>query len=52
MINRMFLLLVVVFNIKRDGKNTLFMQVYLHFKKFSEGQMTPKLLGVKLVIIG
>lgn len=48
----MFLLLVVMITIKHDGKNMLFMQVYLHFKKFSDGQMTPKLLYVKLVIIG
>lgn len=48
----MFLLLVVMINIKRDGEKMLFMQVYLHFKKFSEGQVMPKLLYVKLVIIG
>lgn len=52
MINMMFLLLVVMINIKRDGKYMLFMQVYLHFKKFSEGQITPKSLYVKLAIIG
>lgn len=51
-INMMFLLLFVVINIKCDRKYMLFLQVYLHFKIFSEGQMTPKLLCVKLVIIG
>ena len=48
----MFLLLVVMISVKHDGKNMLFMQVYLRFKRFSEGQMTPKLLYVKLLIIG
>lgn len=52
MINTMILLVAVMINKKHDRKNVFFIQVYLHYKKFSEGKMTPKLFYVKLVIIG